>query len=108
MALPPIEENEAGWLTAISFAGFALWKLWLRVRQDDRGDKAAAREHAAEGDVIAVLREEVQRLADGVRDLGEQIEEERRLRFTAEQRAAQLQMRVETLERRLRSLGQTP
>lgn len=108
MALPPIEENEAGWLTALSFAGFALWKLWLRVRQDDRSDKAAAREYNAEGDVITVLREEVARLADGLRFVREQLDDERRLRYHAERQALELQARVEQLERRLRELGHTP
>lgn len=89
-------------------AAFALWKLWLRLKQDDRSDKAAAREHHAEGDVITVLREEVARLADAVRFLREQAEYERRLRYAAEHRSDELQTRVEQLERRLRELGHTP
>lgn len=108
MDLPPIEDNEATWVTAISFAAFAIWKLWLRIRHEGRNDRAEAREHAAEGDVIVVLREEVSRLADSVRRLEEEREDERKARYAAERNAQQLQRRVEVLELRLRSLGHEP
>lgn len=108
MALPPIEDNEASWITGAVFAAFAVWKLWLRVRHESRGDKAEAREHAAEGEVLTVMRNEIERLATMVKDMGAEIETERSARHEAERRAAALQWRVELLEQRLRNLGQTP
>lgn len=108
MALPPIEDNEAGWATGLLMAAFALWKIWLRLRQDTRTDASSSGEHKAKDDVVKLLRDEVRRLADSVRELGEQLDEERQLRYATERRAADLQARVEVLERRLRDLGHTP
>ena len=108
MALPPLEDNEAGWLAAIGLLASVLWKVWLRLRHDTREDSSGAREHAAQGDVITLLREEVERLAASVTKLSEELNEERRLRYETERRAAALQDRVDALERRLRGLGHTP
>lgn len=100
--------DPAGKLALLTVTVAAIWKLWLRLRHDNRTDKAEAREHAAEGDVITVLREEVARLSETVQALAQDIEGERRLRYAAEREAAELRGRVDQLERRLRDLGHTP
>lgn len=114
MALPQIDEN-AGWLAGIVFLGSVLWKVWLRLKSDTRGDKAAAREHDAEGNVIggydqliAQMRKEIDRLAGQMEEMSKALSEERRERYKAERLAHDLQERVEVLESRLRELGQTP
>lgn len=101
-------DDPAGKLALLTVTVAAIWKLWLRLRHDSREDRAEAREHAAEGDVITVLREEVARLSETVQALAQDIEEERRLRYAAEREAAELRGRVDQLERRLRDLGHTP
>lgn len=108
MALPPIEDNEAGWLAAIGLLASVLWKIWLRLRHDTRADTSEARGHAAEGDVISVLREEVSRISERVRSLEEDLEHERTKRYAAEREARTLQARVDALEQRLRGLGHEP
>ena len=114
MDLPPINEN-AGWLAGIIFIGSVLWKVWLRVKADARGDKAATREHDAEGNVIggydqliAQLRKEVERLAGQMQSVSMALDEERQARYKAEHLAYELKERVEILENRLRELWQTP
>lgn len=108
MNLTALDDNPGTLLTGLAFLGFVLWKAWLRLRHDARGDNAEARDHAAEGDVIAVLRSEVKRLADQMRVLSEALDEERNARYDAEKEARELRERVEILERRLRDLGHTP
>lgn len=114
MDLPPINEN-AGWLAGIVFLGSVLWKVWLRIKADTRGDKAAARDHDAEGHVIggydqliAQMRKEIDRLAGSMEEMLRDLAEEREARYRAERLAIELKGRVEILERRLRELGQTP
>lgn len=101
-------DDPAGKLALLTVTFAAIWKLWLRLRHDNRTDRAEARGHVAEGDVITILREEVGRLSGTVQRLAEDIEEERRLRYAAEREAAILRARVDQLERRLRDLGHTP
>jgi polyhydroxyalkanoate synthesis regulator phasin len=101
-------EDPAGKLALVTVAAAAAYRLWLRLRHDNRTDRAEAREHAAEGDVIDVLREEVERILGRVRALEDELKDERVARYAAERRGAELQMRVETLERRLRDLGHDP
>lgn len=108
MALPPIEDNETGWAAALGLLASVLWKVWFRMRRDNREDRAETREHAAEGDVIAVLRTEIARISERVHTLEEGIEHERGMRFAAERRSLQLQTRVDALEHRLRALGHEP
>lgn len=108
MALPPLEDNEAGWATAVALLASVLWKVWLRLKRDTREDKAETREHAAEGDVITVLREEVARISERVRSLEHDLEHERTKRYAAEREARTLQSRVDALEQRLRNLGHEP
>lgn len=114
MGLPPIDEN-AGWLAGIVFLCSVLWKVWLRAKADARNDKAAAREHDAEGHVIggydqllSQMRKEIDRLAGQMESISKTLSEERQARYKAERLAYELQERVEVLEGRLRELGQTP
>ncbi len=107
MNLTPIEDN-AGVVSGLAFLLLVIWKSWLRFRRDNREDSAEARDHRAEGDVVGLLREEVMRLADSVRVISEALETERIARYAAERLARDLGVRVEILERRLRSLGHTP
>lgn len=107
--MPPLQIDEhAGLLTGLAFLGFVLWKAWLRLRSDTRGDRAEAREHDAEGSVIAVLRDEVARLDRRVLAMSETLDEQTRARYAAERLARELSVRVETLEHKLRELGHTP
>lgn len=101
-------DDPAGKLALLTVTVAAIWKLWLRLRHDSREDRAEAREHAAEGDVITVLREEIARLSSAVDTLSSSLDEERRLRFELEQRALALRVRVDQLEAKLRSLGHDP
>lgn len=107
MNLSPIEDN-AGIVSGVVFLIVVIWKAWLRFRRDNRDDSAEARDHRAEGDVVELLREEVQRLAASVRMISDALEMERAARYAAERLARELQGRVEILERRLRELGHTP
>lgn len=114
MALPQIDEP-AGLLTGLAFLGFVLWKVWLRFKEDKRTDKASERAHAAEDKIVdgyealyKQMRGEFARLADTVNRLSDTIDEERKLRYAAERLADELRSCVETLERRLRELGQNP
>ena len=108
MALPPLEDNEAGWAAALGLLASVLWKVWFRMRRDNREDRAETREHAAEGDVIAVLRTEIARISERVHTLEEDLEHERTKRYAAEREARTLQARVDALEHRLRALGHEP
>lgn len=101
-------DDPAGKLALLTVTLAAIWKLWLRFKHDTREDRAEAREHAAEGDVITVLREEVARLSETVQHLAQDIEEERRLRYAAEREVVDLRARVSHLEQRLRDLGHAP
>lgn len=107
MSLPQIDEH-AGIVSGIAFIGFIIWKAWLRLRRDSRDDSAESRDHRAEGDVVELLREEVMRLANSVRNISEALDDERRARYAAEKLARDLKDRVEVLERRLRELGHNP
>lgn len=108
MNITAIDDNPATILTGLAFLGFVLWKTWLRLRHDARGDQSEAREHEAEGDVIEVLRAEVRRCADSVRAISEELATEREARYEAERISRELRARVDILERRLRELGHTP
>jgi len=108
MDLPPLEDNEPGWIAAILFLASVLWKVWFRAKRDSREDNAETREHAAEGDVIKVLRDEIARIYERVRTLEGDLEHERAKRYVAERQSASLQTRVDALEQRLRLLGQEP
>lgn len=106
MALPQIDEN-AGWLAGIIFTASILWKVWLRLKADQRNDKAATREHDAEGNVIGGYDQLIKQLRAEVERLAKDIDEEREARYTAEKRSYELQRRVEILENRLHELGQS-
>ncbi len=108
MDLPSLENNEPGWIAAILFLASVLWKVWLRIKRDSREDRAETREHAAEGDVITVLRDEIARISERVRALEGDLEHERAKRYIAERQSASLQTRVDALEHRLRTLGEEP
>ena len=114
MALPPIDEN-AGWLAGIVFLCSVLWKVWLRAKADTRNDKAAAREHDAEGHVIGgydqliqQMRFEMNRVTKNLERVEGELVKEREARYNAERLARDLKRRVDILEDKLKQLGQTP
>lgn len=108
-------EDPVGKYALLAMIAAAAWKIWLRLKQDTRNDRSEVREHKAHGSIVTeydkvveTLREEVSRLAQTLDKLSEELGEERKERYAAEQRSRALQERVETLERKLRALGHTP
>ena len=93
----------------VMIAAAAVWKIWLRLKQDTRADKSEARDYRARGDIVGeydkvveTLREEVERNARNVERLSRELHDERTARFAAERLVSELQERIEYLERRLR------
>lgn len=108
---PPLDDP-AGKAALLTVIAAAVWKAWLRIKHDSRTDKAESREHAAEGNIAGTydailkqLRDEVERLAGMVKSLSEELDEERNARHEAQLLAGQLQLRVESLENRLKQAG---
>jgi len=94
-------DDPAGKLALLTVTAAAVWKIYLRLKHDHREDKSEARTDKAEDSIIENLRAEVERLAQSVRALSEEVDKERRARWTAEARIAHL-------EAQIRGLGHTP
>lgn len=94
----------AGLLASVGLGVAFLWKVWFRLRHDNRDDVAGARQNDGYGAIIAQLRTEVDRLGGAVNDLSTELFHERAARHRAESLAITLQGRVETLENELATL----
>lgn len=94
-------DDPAGKAALLTITAAAIWKIYLRLKSDNRTDKAESRVHEAEGDLIETLREEVERLGNAVRELSLDLNAERKARWHAESR-------ISILESQIRSLGHVP
>lgn len=118
----PTFDDPAGKAALLTIIAATVWKIYLRLKSDKRTDDSADREaradaarHVGYGEIIAQLRKEVARLASAVDEVEQKLREEQRARFAVEQalmketrariaaedRAGQLQGRVEQLEREI-------
>ena len=109
--LPPLDDP-AGKVALLTVIAAAVWKIWLRLKHDSRTDKAESRDHASEDKVAGAydailkqLRDEVARLAGTVTLLSAELDVERSARREAQFLASQLQLRVESLETKLKAAG---
>lgn len=109
---PNDDPNSAAWWVAgIVGFGVAVWKLFFNLKRDSREDK----EGLARQDLIHRLQEELRRKSEHIMlldaaaaKLESALDEEMAKRRTAEDVAFQGKLRVATLERRLRELGEIP
>lgn len=97
MELVPYSET-GGLIAAIVFLAAAVWKIWLRVRQEVRADGAEKTTLDGYSAIIEQLRTEVRRLSVAVNELGTALEEERRKRRAAEARVSVLEGELEQLK----------
>jgi hypothetical protein len=94
-------DDMAGILAGAGLVAAFAWKVWLRLRQDNRDDTAGSRQNESYGAIIAQLRLEVDRLGAAVNEISSELMHERTARRRAESLAVTLQGRVETLEQEL-------
>lgn len=114
---PPWDERTsigAMVLAALSWVGVQVWRAWFRARSDLRGDARSQQElqgdqrrHETDGELIERLWAEIDRLAKQLDDVSRRFSEEQRLRFEAEAQAAELRLRVRTLEQQMAELRGT-
>jgi len=102
MLLP--DTDVAGVLAGAGLVLAFLWKVWLRMRSDNREDTAGVRQGESYGAIIMQLRTEVDRLGAAVNDISTELVHERAARHRAESLAVTLQARVEVLEHELNTL----
>lgn len=88
-------------LAIMSAAAFGIYRTWLSIRSDLRGDGEAAQARSARAAIVGELTGEVTRLSATVRELVAELDTERRLRHAAQAEAADLRLRVMALERRV-------
>lgn len=103
----PLDEWSAGlakWLTAIVVAAAAGWKIWLRVRRDNRQDHGGAAAEDGYETIIAQLSSHVQRLDKLVADMGERLNREMQARYQCEAVNEGLRIRIAALETEIRAL----
>lgn len=85
----------------------AAWKVYFRLRKDQREDHAEAGSSKSYDAIIEQLREQVDRLAEQMTRVTADLDAERAARYTAQASEARLKIRVEVLESQVRSLGGT-